>query len=64
MSLAVLVSGCCIISYSYSRALEIDPLLGASAVGLARTYFVMQQQPKAEELLRRIIDAAPLNVRI
>ena len=50
---------CC----SYSKALEIDPLLGASAVGLARTYFVMQQQRKAEELLRNIIDAAPLNVR-
>lgn len=55
--------GVAVLLYRYSKALDIDPLLGASAVGLARTYFVMRQQPKAEELLRRLIDAAPLNVR-
>ena len=33
---------------AYSKALELDPLLGASAVGLARTYFVLQQNPKVE----------------
>lgn len=46
---------------AYSKALELDPLLGASAVGLARSYFVLQQNPKVESTLREIIDKAPLN---
>ena len=56
------IVACWLAGCRYSKALELDPLLGASAVGLARTYFVLQQRDKAEEILRHIIDAAPLNV--